>query len=226
MRISPSVFARIGLTMVGAEDLTREATIKRHWRANFGASPVVCSNMWELIDPTNNANLPSNAQVQHLLWALCLLKLYKAEEAYRKMTNGVDATTFRKWSWLFVDEIAFLEARVILWENRRIDDILNDAMCSVDGTDTILPNFKPRWKGWYSYKLNHGGSRWEVGLCIRTGEIVWIHGPFPAGRWNDIKIFRHAMKYHLDDHEKAEADDGYVGEPMKCLTPKLSSHWR
>ena len=88
-------------------------------------------------------------------------------------------------------------------------------MMSVDGTDIAVPQFKPFWKGWYSHKLNGPGARWEVGLCIRSRHIVWIHGPFPCGHWPDQKFFCHAMISCLDDDEKAEADDRYMGSLQK-----------
>ena len=49
------------------------------------------------------------------------------------------------------------------------------------------------------------------------------HGPFPCGHWPDLKIFCHAMISYLDDGEKAEADDAYLGEPTKTLIPKVNT---
>ena len=49
---------------------------------------------------------------------------------------------------------------------------------------------------------------------------MWIHGPFPAGHYSDIKIFRRALKYVLESTgERAEADDGYKGEPFSIDLP-------
>ena len=64
-----------------------------------------------------------------------------------------------------------------------------------------------------------GGLRYEVGLCILTGDIVWINGPFPCGDWNDMSIFRSSLMSHLEHGERVEADDGYIGEHpryVKC----------
>ena len=191
---------------------------KRRWRSMFGASPIVCSRLWELIDIINNPSLPDNSEAKHLMFALMFLRTYDMNEKHA-VESGQDETTFPKWQWLFVEAIAILECDVILWENRRVNDILNDALTSVDGTDFKAPNFKPFWKGWFSHKFRHGGVRWEVALCLRTGKIVWIHGPFPCGRWPDLKIFRHSMILHLEDGQKVEADDGYKGDPTKTLTP-------
>lgn len=54
--------------------------------------------------------------------------------------------------------------------------------------------------------------RYEVALSIQTGWIVWVNGPFPAGRWPDINIFRHGLKRFLFPNERVEADKGYRGD--------------
>ena len=62
--------------------------------------------------------------------------------------------------------------------------------------------------------------RYEVDLDILRGFIAWIHGPFLAGKWPDISIFRDALKHYLGKHERVEADDGYRGEaPGKVKYP-------
>ena len=58
-----------------------------------------------------------------------------------------------------------------------------------------------------------------------TGHIVWLMGPFPAGDWNDITIFRFALKHMLEEHERVEADDGYRGEnPGAAKIPGSQYH--
>jgi hypothetical protein len=66
--------------------------------------------------------------------------------------------------------------------------------------------------GLYSHKFKKAALRYELGVCIRTGDLVWIHGPFPAGDWNDLAIFLNAIKYYLLPGECVEADDGYKAE--------------
>ena len=71
----------------------------------------------------------------------------------------------------------------------------------------------------YSYKFKRSGLRYEVALCIKTGDIVWINGPYEPGLWNDLKIFRHSLVTFLEDGERVEADDRYLGEHprhVKC----------
>ena len=73
---------------------------------------------------------------------------------------------------------------------------------------------------WYSYKFNGPGLRYEVGLCILTGRIVWVHGPIPPGGWNDLQIFRHSLVTHLGQGERVETDRGYRGEyPQRGRIP-------
>ena len=55
--------------------------------------------------------------------------------------------------------------------------------------------------------------RYEIGVCIQTGDIVWCNGPYKPGKWNDIMIFRHKLKKRMTNYrEKVEADMGYRGE--------------
>ena len=48
-----------------------------------------------------------------------------------------------------------------------------------------------------------------MGLCIQTGDIVCISGPYPCGKCYDIKTFRHGMKGKLGIGERFEEDYGY-----------------
>ena len=49
--------------------------------------------------------------------------------------------------------------------------------------------------------------------------------PFPCGDWPDIEIFCYALKGLLDGGERAEADDGYIGDdPVLIKVPKSVLH--
>jgi len=94
----------------------------------------------------------------------------------------------------------------------------NDCLITNDGTDFRVAE---HGKIWYSFKYKKSGVRYEVGLCIFTGEIVWISGPYECGKWNDISIFRNALMSELSPAERVEADDGYIGEhPRHIKCPK------
>ena len=120
--------------------------------------------------------------------------------------------------------VAFHIFQWIVWENRHTDDIGNDCLISVDGTDCPLINIfksdgKPD-KRYYSYKHKRAGLRYEIGLCIRSEIIVWIAGPYLPGEYNDLMIFRDGLRDMLDNGERVEADDGNLADcPDFCRCP-------
>ena len=60
----------------------------------------------------------------------------------------------------------------IFWENRLLSDKANE------------------YGGkFYSHEYKKSGFRYEVGLCIKTGWIVWINSSYECDIWLDISIF-------------------------------------
>lgn len=106
----------------------------------------------------------------------------------------------------------------IVWENRKREDVGNRCLVSVDGADFMIAEPSPYWKGYRSHKFKRAALRYEIALGIRNGDIVHIAGPYPAGHWHDLTIFRRLLKWMLDDGERVEADDGYRGDD-KCKVP-------
>lgn len=70
------------------------------------------------------------------------------------------------------------------------------------------------------------GLRYEIALCILTGEICWVNGPWPCGLYNDWKIFNECgLRSFLEEHERVEADNGYkAGDPEVVKTPNGVFH--
>ena len=61
-------------------------------------------------------------------------------------------------------------------------------------------------------------------MDILARNIVWINGPYAAGKYPDIEIFRIGLAHFLDKFERVEADDGYIGEaPQKVKCPGCGS---
>ena len=85
---------------------------------------------------------------------------------------------------------------------------------SVDCTDCTIYEPKPFHRKWFSHKFNGPGLRYEVGISIYTGHIVWVNGPFPCGHNPDIKIFTSLLKNQLLPSEIVVADGGY--RDSKC----------
>ena len=97
--------------------------------------------------------------------------------------------------------------------NRFKQDKGRTCKMTVDGTDCHIQEPRPFNRKWWTKKFNGPGVRYEVAVCIQTGEICWINGPFACGRWPDIKIFRRNLKHLLDPGEMVECDAGYRGDP-------------
>ena len=95
----------------------------------------------------------------------------------------------------------------------------NDCLLQVDATDCKTTNQGECLPAFFSFKFKSSGLRYELGLNIHTGDLCWLCGPFAPGDWNDVEIFRSTLKLHLEENERVEADDGYIGEDpcaMKC----------
>ena len=100
-----------------------------------------------------------------------------------------------------------------------------DCQMTIDCTDCYLSNVAHSMAAFNSYKFKRSGLRYEIGLCIKTGWICWVFGGLPCGDWVDVDIFRLALKHELDEHDRVEADDGYVGEdPVKTKVPASMVH--
>jgi hypothetical protein len=88
--------------------------------------------------------MPNGVKPANLLWALMFLKLHCAESVLATLAGAgqksVDEKTFRKWTWLFVEEINHLKYRVILFENHLHGDVGNICLISLDGTDFRIFN--------------------------------------------------------------------------------------
>ena len=61
--------------------------------------------------------------------------------------------------------------------------------------------------------------RYKIGVSIIGGDLVWIQGPYPVGRFTDIVIFNKVFRYFLKPGERVEADNGYVGAANKIQCP-------
>lgn len=120
---------------------------------------------------------------------------------------------------MFVVAHDLLSKKKVKWDNRFMNSRGKTCYCTVDGTDCPINEPKPFNRRWYSHKFHGPGLRYEIAVCIQTGWIVWVNGPFRCGEFSDIKIFREALKDMLLPGEKVEADDGYKGEPNYIRRP-------
>jgi hypothetical protein len=108
---SANEFISFGLEIMKRRLTRRTDVFQRRWKEMFGVTPEVCSKLWDLCDPYNA--MPNAVKPVYLLWALAFLKQYNTESNSASAVGGPDEKTYRKWVWLFVDEISYQEARVV-----------------------------------------------------------------------------------------------------------------
>ena len=214
----------------------------------FGCTPVVASALWNRIDKKKEEiDVPPGFSPSKLLWTLCFLKTYSSETVLSTLCNCTEKT-LRKWVWKGIDIlgdinlvrtivlcffciapshsismlICFLLLLLLLqikWENRYMKDNGSLSLVTNDATDFKICEPTPWSEKWYSFKINHAALRYEVGICIQTGWIVWINGPYPPGHWPDLAISRDGLCDALDRDEIFLADGTYADGNGWCDTP-------
>jgi hypothetical protein len=108
------------------------------------------------------------------------------------------------------------------FDSRKEGGSWNDCLMSIDGTDFRILQKGAMARGNKFASHKYGGKsalRYKLGLDILRGNLVWIEGPYAAGKYPDITIFRNCLKNFLDPNERVVADKGYVGEApefVKC----------
>ena len=98
----------------------------------------------------------------------------------------------------------------IKFENR-FDNMYPDQknFVSLDGVDFPINESYPFDKNLYSHKLNGPGIRYDVAICIRTGNIVYWSGGDKAGKYDDLSLARRGICRLINPGEKILADKGY-----------------
>ena len=112
----------------------------------------------------------------------------------------------------------------ILWDNRLLGDIGIPQKITTDGTDFRVMQ-QPNQRGYYSFKFRGPAMRYELGIGIQSGYIVWASRGYKAGANPDITIFRKGglKDLLLEAGEKTVADLGYRGEPELIDVPNEGS---
>lgn len=92
---------------------------------------------------------------------------------------------------------------------------------SIDGTDWPIHEPSPLDPTFYSHKLNRSAYRYEVVVSIDGWDPVCFNGPFKAGSYTNLIIFRGDLKQHIIVNEFVVADRTYRDE--KCIQKEMLS---
>ncbi len=111
----------------------------------------------------------------------------------------------------------------IIFESRLGDhDVGNNCTMTIDGTDFWIPQQGAADRGNAFASHKYAGKlalRYELGGDILVGNLAWIQGPYPAGKYNNIKIFNSVLCHYLEPGKHVEADNRYVGHADKIKCP-------
>lgn len=105
---------------------------------------------------------------------------------------------------------------------RTASPIFESCLLSIDGTDCPIQEPIPFSSDWWSHKLNRAGLRYEIGISLSRGYIVWVNGPYPCGTHRDIDIFQSGIKRRLLPEELVLADRGYPDFNCCINVPELT----
>lgn len=181
----------------------------KDFRSFFGAPMSLIHMIWTKI--VAKAPLRKNAHPKHLLWALLFLKTYGTTAVLRRLCGWPSRMEHREWTWYFIERIAALHPDVIKLDNRFHGyDGTTRCLLSVDGLDCMVNEPWPFDEKWYSQKFNGPAVKYEIAVCIKTGYIVWLNGPFVASA-SDATICINGLIPLLADDEGLKVDAGYRG---------------
>jgi hypothetical protein len=89
---------------------------------------------------------------------------------------------------------------------------------TVNGTDFCVPQKETATKGnaFASHKyVGKSALHYEPGVSILGGDLVWIQGPYPAGKYTDIEIFNKVLHHFLVSGGESQGQRGVRRTPLQ-----------
>jgi len=178
-----------------------EAINISRFKHNYGVLPALCCTIYEDLQKSaavDNGSTPpismrligSHKNYKWYLRALYYLRKYPLEADFAKELKVSSEHYARDRIWEMITRIQYLKFVKITWP----DDLGGEDIwvITVDGTHVWLKEpthaeYSQDSQYW-SHKFNRAGFNYELGIAIASGRLVWMNGPFKAGR-SDKQIF-------------------------------------
>jgi len=215
-------FLRLGLELVGFEikRQTRVRNTKNYERfaTYFVASPDTVAVLWKDIQGLLDFDVKRH-HVDHFPFSIHFLAKYPTELELEGTFGWCDRTV-RQWVWsLWLPCLQALKPTKIVWP----EEWPTTFIITVYGIH--CPINEPSHGEWsknpecYSHKFASSGLDYEIGISIFTNKVLWINGPFKAGKHSDIKVFHAGLKSMIPTGKLVIADLGCRGEHLIIATP-------
>jgi len=220
MLLSPKDVLENGLEYVNRQfQIKSEANNMAEFRKFYGSSPLDLAEIWfDLMHTTIEGACVDDKDKgdqgfkmfmvsHHFLWtypknASLLANTFDIPERY---SRGEPI-----WRW--VERIAALKTKKIVWDPRLDDPKSEKFPISIDGTDCRTNEKKhPTLSmdpGVCSMKFKHAALKYEIALSVYRPKCVWVNGPFRGGM-HDIDMFRAGLKARMPAGKRAIVDRGY-----------------
>ena len=81
----------------------------------------------------------------------------------------------------------------------------------INGTDYRIPQKGAARKGNAFGSFKYAGKSalcYELRVDILAGNLIWVSGPYPAGKYTDVAIFDSVLAHCLEQGERIEANNG------------------
>ena len=196
-----------------------QATKIQYFRAHYGVSPASYAMLCSDLQDKRPGFYPN---LEKLLIAGRFLYLYETMFVLRGAT-GLDDCVLSKWVWEYVQLIQSLkDLKVKLAETVASDKIL---LLTVDGVHFATKECrKDPSSSWYSHKFKGPGVTYEIGISIWENKLVWVNGPYRAGK-NDIGMFRDVdgLQSKIPENKFALGDSAYKSSNKVIVKNKTDS---
>ena len=198
------------------QSITWQTNLER-FKYHHGSLPIVLAHIWEDLQLTTDLEAwvdGTDSNLKYLFLACHLLKCYKLEVKLAAMLGISECTACNK-GWLFVSKIQalklekvshlciqyititatnFFDLLQIIWPTELVDSLeVPTVLFSVDGVHCRIQEpsngIYTRDPAYFSHKHKTAAYNYKLILSVHTNQLVWMNGPYPAGR-NDITMFK------------------------------------
>jgi hypothetical protein len=216
-----------GYDFIAQSKMTRSRKLDE-FNAIYGSLPIVLATIWEDLLSSDDASIRLTAKERTMFGLNAFFRTHVL--LYHYPTARLLAWFFAvslglvkgEVLWTWIRKMQALKAIKILWQERWNDPDSEKYIITVDGVHCTINEPKhPEYsknKKYYSHKNHTAGFNYELGISVYEHKLVWMNGPFPAGR-NDVGIFRETdgLKEKMlscAPGKKAIADQGYRGKDL------------